>query len=231
MFSQGYDVRVVALPGYVGARRMSSPSDTLEDLADEVANQVANEADNRPIILCAWSLGAFVALAAAARHQSLILGMILVGANARFTISDDWQEALPDKQLDDFVVALERDPMALLKHFSRLVHYSEGGARQAIRAMTSCLANGLPADTGTLRSGLETLRTADLRNLLRDVKQPTLLLHGALDPLTPLAGAQRLAKLLPNAELEVFSDAAHAPFAASPARFVERVDSFIRAFP
>jgi pimeloyl-[acyl-carrier protein] methyl ester esterase len=231
MFSQGYDVRVVALPGYVGARRMSSPSDTLEDLADEVADHLANEAGNGPIVLCAWSLGAFVALAAAARHPSVFRGLILVGANARFTISDDWQEALPGKHLDDFVVALERDPMALLKQFSRLVHHGDVGARQAIRAMTSCLANGLPADTDTLRSGLETMRTADVRNLLRDVKQPTLLLHGELDPLMPLAGAQRLAKLLPNAELEVFADAAHAPFAANPARFVERVDSFIRALP
>jgi pimeloyl-[acyl-carrier protein] methyl ester esterase len=229
VLSQRYDVRVVSLPGYVGTNRIRSPSNALEDLADAVASEFAKlRPGNMPIILCGWSLGAIIALVAAARQPSRIRGLILVGANARFTISDDWQQALPHKQLDDFGAALERDPMALLKQFSRLIHRGDSAARQGNRAMASCLADGMPADFGTLQSGLETLRSADVRELMQNAKQPTLLLHGDLDPLMPLAGAQRLAKLLPNAKLEVFAGAAHAPFASQSAGFIERVDRFIR---
>jgi pimeloyl-[acyl-carrier protein] methyl ester esterase len=225
LLSGNYDVRIIALPGYGGTDERPCSSNTLADLADFIAGSLP---ENRPTILCGWSLGAFVALATAAHHPSLVRALILVGGNARFTIAENWPEALPGQQLDEFMAALERDPLALLKQFSLLIHKGDSAARLAIRAMSSCLADGLTAGTGTLRTGLELLRIADLRSLAPQVAQPTLLLHGEVDPLMPLAGAQRLAALLPNAALEVFAGSAHAPFAAQPERFVARMDSFVR---
>ncbi len=221
-----YDLRVLALPGYGGTDDWRSPSSTLADLADFIATSLP---ENRPTILCGWSLGAFAALATAAHHPSLVRALVLVGGNARFTIAEKWPEALPGEQLDEFVAALKRDPLALLKQFSLLVHKGDSAARLAIRAMAPCLADGLPASIGSLRNGLELLRVADLRDIAPQIAQPTLLLHGEVDPLMPLAGAQRLAALLPNAALEVFAGCAHAPFAANPERFVARLDSFTRA--
>jgi pimeloyl-ACP methyl ester esterase len=226
LMSGHYDVRVIALPGYGGTDEQSGPSNTLSYLANFIAESLP---EKNPTILCGWSLGAFAALATAACHPSQVRALILVGGNVRFTISENWPEALPGEQLDEFVAALERDPLALLKQFSLLIHKGDSAARLAIRAMSSCLADGLPAGTGTLRNGLELLRVADLRNLAPQVAQPTLLLHGEVDPLMPLAGAKRLAALLPNAALEVFAGAAHAPFAAHPERFVARLDRFTRA--
>jgi pimeloyl-[acyl-carrier protein] methyl ester esterase len=226
LLSGRYDVRVLALPGYGGTNDWRGPSSTLADLADFIAGSLP---ESRPTVLCGWSLGAFVALATAARHPSLVRALILVGGNGRFTIAENWPEALPAQQLDEFVAALDRDPLALLKQFSLLIHKGDSSARLAIRAMASCLADGLPADIGTLRNGLELLRVADLRNLAPQVAQPTLLLHGEVDQLMPLAGAQRLAALLPNGALEIFAGAAHAPFASNPERFCARLDSFILA--
>jgi pimeloyl-[acyl-carrier protein] methyl ester esterase len=226
LLSGRYDVRVLALPGYGGTDEQPGQSNTMADLADFIAESLP---EKNPTILCGWSLGAFAALATAACHPSQVRALILVGGNARFTIAENWQEALPGQQLDEFVAALDRDPLALLKHFSLLIHKGDSSARLAIRAMSCCLADGLPAGIGTLRNGLELLRVADLRNLAPQVAQPTLLLHGEVDPLMPLAGAQRLAALLPNAALEVFTGAAHAPFASNPERLCARLDSFIRA--
>ena len=58
------------------------------------------------------------------------------------------------------------------------------------------------------------------------VRQATLLVHGEHDPLMPLAAAQWLAGHMPNARIEVFPGAAHAPFLSQPERFAELLNRF-----
>jgi pimeloyl-[acyl-carrier protein] methyl ester esterase len=50
----------------------------------------------------------------------------------------------------------------------------------------------------TLATGLDWLRDVDLRRLAPQIKAPTLLIHGAADPLMPLAAAEALAALIPR---------------------------------
>jgi pimeloyl-[acyl-carrier protein] methyl ester esterase len=82
------------------------------------------------------------------------------------------------------------------------------------------------ADDASLLASLELLAQTDLRRLLDAVHQPVLLIHGAADPLMPLAAAERLLLALPDARLDVFGGCAHAPFASEPTRFVDTVRRF-----
>jgi pimeloyl-ACP methyl ester carboxylesterase len=50
---------------------------------------------------------------------------------------------------------------------------------------------------------------SDLSARLREVKAPALLLWGDADPISPIAVGQRLARLLPDAELVVFEGGTH----------------------
>ena len=80
-----------------------------------------------------------------------------------------------------------------------------------------------------MATGLNWLHDVDLRPLAPQVKAPTLLIHGANDPLMPLAAAEALATLIPGAELAVFADCAHAPFISQPDAFNARLASFLNA--
>ncbi|MER2505651.1 MAG: alpha/beta fold hydrolase, partial [Azonexus sp.] len=71
------------------------------------------------------------------------------------------------------------------------------------------------------------LRDVDLRPLAPLVTAPTLLVHGANDPLMPLAAAEALAALIPGSRLATFADCAHAPFISRPEEFLERVQAFL----
>ena len=62
-----------------------------------------------------------------------------------------------------------------------------------------------------LAGGLTILRDTDLRDELSQLTQPTLILHGALDTLTPPAAGTWLAETLPSAQHIEFARAAHAP--------------------
>jgi proline iminopeptidase len=67
----------------------------------------------------------------------------------------------------------------------------------------------------------------DWRSALSQVKAPTLVIHGTLDPL-PLEGAKDWASVLPNARLLQLNDIGHFPYIEAPERFFKAVDQFLR---
>jgi len=222
LLAKHFTVHTVNLPGYGDAP--AAPDASLDDLADALADTLPPRA-----MVCGWSLGALVSLQAARRQPRKIARLVLVGATASFVQREGWSEALPVTQLDNFMAGLAADPAALLKQFGSLIHQGDANMREAIRALRGCLIgapNGLPADPATLRAGLEVLGNSDLRDTLPAVSQPVLLVHGAADPLMPLAAGQRLQNSLPEASLSVFANSAHAPFASDPLRFVAEVCQF-----
>lgn len=213
---ESFTVNRVDLPGY-GDSPGASPL-SLDMLADALAATLPPRA-----MLCGWSLGAMVCLACAARHPRLVARLVLVGATASFIVREGWQEAMPTAQFADFRAALVADSAAQLKRFASLMHLGAAKPREAQRYLR--LRAHVPA-ANVLFDSLDVLATSDLRALLHDVHQPVLLVHGDADPLMPLAAAQRLHTLLPNAELEIFRGSAHAPFASDPDRFVDSVRGF-----
>jgi proline iminopeptidase len=59
------------------------------------------------------------------------------------------------------------------------------------------------------------------------VTQPVLVLAGRHDRTCPVAASERMAALLPNAELRVFEESAHMTFVEEPEAYVETVGSFL----
>ncbi len=67
----------------------------------------------------------------------------------------------------------------------------------------------------------------DVRPLLPRIRNPTLLVWGRLDPLTPLSHAWIMADGIPGARLVVIPDASHNPMVDRPRRFNEIVQAFL----
>lgn len=219
LLSREFTVHLVDLPGYGATPPVADYG--IEALADALAATLPPRA-----MVCGWSLGALVALVCAVRHPRQIARLVLVGATASFLHREGWEAGLPADRLDEFIRALEADESALLKQFSGLIHHGDVRGKEAIRATRHCLDGGLPADGVSLREGLRTLGTVDLRGLLPEVTQPVLLIHGSVDPLMPLGAAEALLERLSRSQLDVFEGSAHAPFASDPARFAQRVRDF-----
>jgi poly(3-hydroxyalkanoate) depolymerase len=65
---------------------------------------------------------------------------------------------------------------------------------------------------------------------LRSVRQPTLVLMGSDDPLVPVANGAILARLIPNARLEVIDDG-HLFIIAQPQEIARRIERFLQGEP
>ncbi|MFA7292220.1 MAG: alpha/beta fold hydrolase [Rhodocyclaceae bacterium] len=213
-------VHRVSLAGYDG-----QPADELDFTATAT---VLAEQLPAGCTLCGWSLGGMLALSAAAQRPQRIGRLVLVSSTPRFVQDADWPHAQPPALLDTFRKAVAGDAKTTLSRFVMLFNQGDDKARAITRNLSPLLAGSLP-DTQTLLRGLDWLGSADLRNALARIAQPTLVIHGDNDPLMPLAAGQALAAALPNARLRHFASAAHAPFIADPAAFVTAVSAFCHA--
>ena len=180
-------------------------------------------------ILCGWSLGGLLAMQTAALAPQRLRQLILVGSTPRFTQHRDWPHAQAAALLGMFSLAVARDSTDVLQRFVALLNQGDVQAKAISRTMTQqLLADPLP-DTATLLNGLDWLRDVDLRLELAHISTPTLLIHGASDPLMPLPAAQWLTQNLPSAQLEIVAGAAHAPFLNDPEGFARRIGDYCDA--
>ena len=210
--AQHFDLKLLDLPGY-GATRTANHS----SFAQSAASLVAELPENA--IVCGWSLGAMLAIQMALLAPQKIARLALVGATPSFTQRDGWSQAQPPTLLDGFCRAVEQDAADTRQRFVALLNQGDSQARALTRSMTRSLTENPPPAIDALLTGLDWLRDVDLRAQVASITTPTLIIHGANDPLMPLAAAQALQMQITGAQLEVFADAAHAPFAHDPQRF------------
>lgn len=71
----------------------------------------------------------------------------------------------------------------------------------------------------------------DLRPRLAGIEQPTLVVHGRLDVVTPVESAEGLVSLIPGAELKMIEDAGHVPVMTRPAAVADAMSAFLESHP
>ena len=98
-------------------------------------------------------------------------------------------------------------------------------------ALVSRAASADYAAASELRPTLVKLVNADLREYMPVIAAPTLLIWGADDAETPVAMAQQMERLIPDAGLVVLEGAGHYSYLDQPARFARIVGHFIAPPP
>jgi len=69
--------------------------------------------------------------------------------------------------------------------------------------------------------------TLDLFPELVNIRCPTLVLGGELDPITPVADAEDIAAAIPHSRLEIFAGAGHGVFRDKPEEAIALIREFI----
>jgi len=80
-----------------------------------------------------------------------------------------------------------------------------------------------------LRLMARSLAEADLRDVLRDIDVPTLVIHGSEDVRAPREVAEALHAAIPGSKLIVMQGAGHMCNLEMPARFDAEIRAFLRS--
>jgi pimeloyl-[acyl-carrier protein] methyl ester esterase len=204
LLADGFDLRALNLPGHGG--RAALPHNTLQSWADDLAQALPDKAT-----LLGWSLGGLVAMRAALDHPDKIARLILLASTPKFVAVEGWDRGMAAADLNAFGKALLTDPQATLLRFLSLQTRGAAEQKSLLQQLRRSLLALPPADGLALSSGLTMLRESDMRTAISRLQQPTLVMHGLLDTLTPPAAGAWLAETLPAAEHIEFARAAHAP--------------------
>lgn len=208
----------VPLPGY--AKASLPDGDPLLSWTDALMENISE-----PVILCGWSMGSILALSAASCYPKKIAKLVLLGSTPCFVARTDWQAGMAHESARRFRDDVRTDPVATLRRFIALFNRQDKQARVIGRQLSKL---DIPPSF-VLDAGLDFLERTDLRPLVPDIRQKTLLIHGKNDPLMPLDAVLWLDKTLPNATLKVLPDVAHAPFLSDSRQCAKLVGMFLES--
>jgi len=218
------DFRVtrVDLPGHGLSRAVPMP-DVLSEVAGAVFASVPEDA-----VWFGWSLGGLIAQRAALDAPGRIRGLILANTTPRFITAPDWPDAMPPEQLQEFASGLGQDYKETLQRFLSLQVRGDEAARAALRQLRDALFTRGEPDAASLATGLELLRSSDLRAELARIALPTLVIAGGYDRLTPPGAGAALTQGIPGARLHLIPRSAHAPFLSHAEDFIAAVTGFMQ---
>lgn len=217
-----------AAPGSARARGEPAGRFGLDELARDLA-ELLEALELRGVALAGWSLGAQVALAALPRIRPRVDRLVLLAATPCFTAREGWVHGLPRAALAALARRVGREPDRAVERF-RQGMFVEGELDEAGRARAAALvAEASAPEPGAALAGLEVLDATDLRRALPCVDVPTLVVHGAADPICPAGAGRALAAAIPGARLALLPGAGHAPFLSRPAEVAAAAVPFLEA--
>jgi len=185
-------------PDHVGHGRSAGERalvTSFEPIVDDLRSVVQAERGDLPVVMVGHSMGGLIAIRYAQRHRADLTGLVLSGpAVGLGPVMQQWLAApeLPSDPLD--ATALSRDPAVGEAYVADPLVYHGGWKRPTLEAFVA-------ADQAIAQGP----NFGDL---------PLLYVHGAEDPLVPVALARPIVERLagPNSELHVLAGMRHEVF-------------------
>lgn len=189
---------------------------SIDDLADDAAALIQDQA-TAPVLFIGLSVGGLIGQALAARHPSLLHGLVLSNTAAKIGTAEMWQTrmdmvatggmaAIADSVMDRWFAPKFRNTPQLSLWRNMLLRTAADGYIATSKAISQ-------ADY-----------TADAPH----IAVPTLVISGEHDGATPPALVKATAHLIPNAQYVEIAGAGHLPCAERPADYAEILAPFIR---
>lgn len=219
LLAKTHQVVMLNLPGF---GRSESVGSSLEAIADHIAGGIEPLGLQHKPILLGNGYGGFVALLTAIRHPGIASRLVLADCGAVF--SEPGRAAFRGMS----AAAKDKGLGAIADVAMRRLFAPE--FQQANPALIEERKKRfLAVDAGTFHGACDALATLDIREQLKAVKVPVLVLVGEQDEATPPAMSRELAAGLPDAQLVVLAGCAHVPQLQAPETFMAAIGPFIEA--
>ena len=201
-----------------GLSEAPTPPYSAADLARDVV-ALLDRLEIRGAVICGVSVGGMIAQAVALNHPERVRALVLSDTGARIGSAAAWQQRI-DKVRADGVDSLSE--MTMERWFAAgFRERRETDMRGYSLMLRQTSADGYVGICAALRD-------ADFRQAVIGVRQPALVLCGALDIATPPELGRELASLIPGGRFSLIDNAAHLPCVEQPDAVVERMMQFFR---
>lgn len=207
-FSDKYRVCIPLLPLFDLPKDDTSVTGLLKYVTDFIEYKGYTD-----VILIGNSLGGHIALLYAMQHQSNIKAMVLTGSSGLF--EDSLGSSYPRKSDYDYI-----------KNKTAETFYNPEMATKELVDEVFDIVNTREKALSVLYLAKSALRH-NLRENVREIKVPVLLIWGKADTITPPFVGEEFDRLLPDSELHILEHSGHAPMMEQPAEFNVLLSNFL----
>ena len=162
-----------------------------------------------------------MAIELALREPVRVKKLVLISTTPCFVKRENWQWGMEASMLQLFAQNLKRDYATTMKRFLTLQVSGGSDSSSILSQLRKSLAERREPDEAALEAGLQILLTSDLREKLKYIGQPVLLLHGENDVITHPNAAKWMNGQLQKSELIMLPTAVMRLFYPIPDQFVE----------
>ena len=203
---------------------LSDRSVPIPSIEDQVADVVAvmDAAGVSSAIVSGHLDGGWLAMLCAVRYPERVAALVLESTTPRLLQAEDYAFGISSVAWSDLAAAIED---ASVEDLVALLAPSRVGDARFTTWFGRYWRSG--AGPGGIRALMEVAAEVDLRSLLPQIEQPTLVLHREGDLLVDVAGARYLADHIPNAELVVLAGADNSPNAGETDGWVDAIERFV----
>ncbi len=222
---QDYQVTCLDLAGFGSKAEQCVSEYKLQNISDALLPEINNNS-----YIIGWSLGGLVAQYLAIHHPEKVKALVCVASSPYFSELESQEETwhgIKDKVMTGFQQQLSLDFKKTLERFLAIQAMGSPSAKQDIKQFKQLILQYPEPNLAALKGGLEILKNDDLRELVKNIKQPCLRMYGRLDALVPAKAIKDIEKIHPSSQTQIFAHASHAPFLSHQSEFLSALREFI----
>ena len=181
--------------------------------------RILDQLDIKDATLCGFSMGGAIAATYVSLFGTMrISKLVLAGAaTPSWTQREDFPYNIPKSDVDDLISLNNNDRPKILSNFAKIFSATENTLNDGIGNWLTAI--NLSASSYATGKCLMALRDTDLRNVLKTIEIPTLIMHGKKDKICSFDLAEQTKKLIPNAQLIAFEKSGHSLFLEETRKF------------
>jgi len=216
--SDKYRVIAPDLPGF--GKSQPPKAFTMDSLADSL-HAFLTQIKALPCALAGLSMGGYMSFAYERKYPTDLKAFILVDTKAEADTPDG--KAGRNKMIETARTSGSKPIAATM--LPKMITSQSQQSRPQLAAQVNAIMEACPAQT--IEHALAAMRDRnDFRDCLPSVAEPTLIIVGDADPITPPAVAESMNKAIPHSRLVIIKGAAHLSTMEQP----EQVNQALRAF-
>lgn len=206
----GYCIYAIDLPGH--GKSGGTGQQTISGYAQAVLTWLESIGWHRAVFV-GHSMGGAIAITIALEHPEQVVGLGLIGTAARLRVAP-------------LLLESTSSPTTFLNAIDTIIawSFSPQSPARLIESVTKRMAEMRPS---VLHGDFLACDTFDETQRISQIRQPTLIICGADDRMTPLRNSQFLADNLPAARLEIIPNAGHMVMLEQPAQVAAALEDFL----
>jgi pimeloyl-[acyl-carrier protein] methyl ester esterase len=226
-FCAQYRVITLDLRGHGNSRDIPGPYN-FNTFAQDVLQIIEGLALTNTTLI-GWSMGVSVILKLFENPPSAVDSLVFISGTPSLIAREGYPHGVSRGAVHSLSKQIKKDYKAgMINFYDRMFQGKDLVHADKERIYSLVVDTGSIPQQTVVSESLKCLQQEDIRPSLRNIEVPTLIIHGALDPICLPGAAQYMAAHINKAALSLIADTGHVPFLTEQEQVHKTINGFIR---